>query len=236
MDRTNFLLSTPVFPPKQTHQPVLFPAFLKRFSLLLLSVFVVGAAVAQPSFGIKAGLNIANIRKSGIYNFNPSSLVTFKIGGMVDLPVGESFAVQPGLFVNSKGFKEANNFQKLTTNPIYFEIPLLMLGKFDLGDVRAFAGAGPYFGFGFAGKRQVNNGSGIQAINIQYGNAPGAYFKSTDIGLDFSAGVTFDSGVQLSINYGFGLSNVIPSNSIYAELGQGAQHRVLTFGLGYFFE
>lgn len=205
------------------------------FILGLFACFIISGIQAQPVFGVKAGLNIANVRLSGPLIQNPSSLVTFRVGGMVDIPMGEAFSIQPGLFINSKGFEYSDNIEVVSYNPIYFDIPILLLGKFDAGGVRAFAGLGPYVGFGFAGKAKLQSGGFSQNFNIQFGNTYLSDFKSVDFGLQFSGGVEFEGGIVLGISYDFGLVNVIPVDNSAGQNGATAQHRVLLFSVGYFF-
>lgn len=207
--------------------------FFHRLFVLIFVASVLGLD-AQPEFGIKASLNLANFRLGGLSG-NPSNLVSFRLGGIVDLSISEAFSLQPGVFLNSKGAKYSDNAQATTFNPLYFEAPVLMLGKFDVGGVQGFAGTGPFVGFGFAGKTKYQSGSITQNSNIQFGNSPRSNFKPVDFGLSFTGGVELDSGIILALGYDFSLVNHIPTQSFLGQVGGTAQHRILFFSIGYFF-
>jgi hypothetical protein len=138
----------------------------KKFLLLSLAALSISfAAMSQARVGIKAGWNLSNITTDNDGNTKDSrSLSGFNVGAIVDLPlVPKILSFQPGVFYSTKGTKvdlttTATTNSKFTTNPSYIEIPLNFVAKLPVGpNARLFAGAGPYFAFGVAGKNKYEN-------------------------------------------------------------------------------
>lgn len=145
--------------------------------MIILSVAALAisfAAMSQVRVGVKGGLNLANISVDNDGSVdNKKTLPTFHVGVIADMPlIKDILSFQPGVFYSSKGSKlESGNkgtptltepYSKFTTNPQYIEVPLNFVGKIPLGtDCRLFAGIGPYFAFGVAGKNKYEFNNGV---------------------------------------------------------------------------
>lgn len=95
--------------------------------MLLLSAMVAGSAFAQGDsagskikYGIKAGVNFANISVSD--GNAPKSITSFHIGGLVDYALTEKITLQPGLILNGMGSKYEEGSFKSTTNLMYLQV------------------------------------------------------------------------------------------------------------------
>jgi len=146
----------------------------KRIILCVAALAISFAAVSQVRVGVKGGLNLANIstNNDGTVD-NSRTLPSYHIGVITDMPLIKNvLSFQPGVFYTSKGAKlesgskgspsVADPYTKYTTNPQYIEVPLNFVGKIPIGsDCRLFAGIGPYFAFGVAGKNKYEFNNGI---------------------------------------------------------------------------
>jgi hypothetical protein len=88
---------------------------MKTNLLILTALFFLLSANAQETtnagkpapearFGLKGGLNIANMVKSSDGNFSSNSLLGFNGGGLLILPLGRIIALQPEVLFSQKGY------------------------------------------------------------------------------------------------------------------------------------
>jgi hypothetical protein len=88
---------------------------MKTNLLILTALFFLLSANAQETtnagkpapearFGLKGGLNIANMVKSSDGNFSSNSLLGFNGGGLLILPLGGIIALQPEVLFSQKGY------------------------------------------------------------------------------------------------------------------------------------
>jgi Outer membrane protein beta-barrel domain len=92
---------------------------MKKF--LLTAAMAIGCIVsANAQFGIKAGLNFANLKGDGAENFNV--LTNFHIGGLYEARVFEHVYLQPELLYAVQGARVDNDEIKLN----YFTVPVLL--------------------------------------------------------------------------------------------------------------
>lgn len=195
--------------------------------LLLAALVVLGAVSvnAQVQFGVKAGLNFADLKFSNWGSSTPAtkSLVSFHAGAIADITIAESLAIQPGLLFSQKGTKEDGGDGKITLN--YIEIPVNVMYKLNAGSVKVLLMAGPSFGYALSGK----DSGGGSSSDITFGSDPGT-FKRFDCGFGFGAGVQFSS-IQVTANYNLGLANIINNGGSDAKL----KTTVLGLSLAYLF-
>jgi hypothetical protein len=125
----------------------------KMFLLQAMTLFLL-TAQSQINYGLKGGLNIANIGGSDIED-NKAKLGFF-LGGFVDIPVQSSFSVQPELMFSAQGcgFEQTGDDIKLNMN--YLLIPVMGKYTFSSG---LFAETGPQLGFLLSAKEKYDDGS-----------------------------------------------------------------------------
>lgn len=202
-------------------------------------------------FGIKAGLNAANITVDNEGTLNDKKAIpAWHAGIYVDIPLLPVLSLQPGVFLNSKGARftignnESSNYTEVSMRPLYLEVPVNLVIKIPLpGKVNLIAGAGPYAAMGIAGKNRTEGKlAGISFSdkdNITYSNDdPGtngsAYngdLKRFDFGLNFIAGLEI-SRFTLNAAYGYGLVNIKPGS---ANDDAKYQNRVFSLSVGLLF-
>lgn len=207
------------------------------FALLLLILLVSPHLTeAQVRFGIKGGVNSANLRHEAI-NFDP--LLRFQGGVVVDVSISPHFSIQPSFLYSAKGYsvdfgefdqngKPTGKQDQLKLKVNYVEIPFLALYKTELGKgFRFFAGVGPYLGIGIDGKATSNaknyedqpisfNKEGLRALN----------YERFDYGLSAAVGLEYRN-FMLGLNYNSGLRNVLISTK--------SHNRTLGLTAGYLF-
>ena len=232
---------------------------MKKNLLLLTAASLLGLttmAQVKPSANkggliIKGGVNSANItiNESGSVD-DAKALTSFHVGAVLDLPLGEGVSLQPGLFYTGKGSKtqsgqeNSNSYYKATSNPMYVELPVNLVGKIPLsGESNFFFGAGPYAAMGVAGKNKTegkvfgvafksendivysnDNPTTSQEENVGYGK-----IKKFDYGFNVMTGVDFGK-LSLGANYGYGLAKLNSGSTNSAN--DKNKNRVLSFSVG----
>jgi hypothetical protein len=197
--------------------------------------------------GIQAGVNFSKLSGSADGESTTTGTLTgFHVGGVLDIDLG-AVSIQPGLFYSSKGGKESYNetetFNGVTVSAIgyakvkldYLELPVNILYNIPVNSGKVFLGGGPYAGYGISGKTKYDltaSGGGSSASesgedDIKFGSD--GDFKSTDFGINFTAGFRMNSGFAISAGYGLGLTNI-------ANVSDGSvKNHVLKVSAGFFF-
>lgn len=178
----------------------------------LLSAPAVGFAQA-PSFGIKGGLNLANIGGDGVEDVDYRA--GLNLGAFVSIPAGAMLSIQPEAFFSQKGNKSGS--VKSSFN--YLEVPLLLKLSPSLpGDfVRPIFFAGPSAGILLGAK------VGDTDIKDQ--------LKTADFGLTIGGGVEFGK-LSVDARYNLGLSSV-NKEKVIDEVSTAVKNRAITVMLGY---
>ncbi|HEX8461547.1 MAG TPA: porin family protein [Segetibacter sp.] len=227
------------------------------FSVAVASLFTMGAmAQVKPTtnpgnFIVKGGLNLANIsitNEGKVDNANAYS--SFNVGFAFDVPLSEYASFQSGLLYTGKGSKREYGkpgqigYTKLSTNPMYLELPVNIVGKLPLTNtIKVFLGGGAYGAMGITGKnkfeRNLAAGSIYSDNNIKFSNddpttsqEEGQSFNSYkrfDYGLNALGGLEF-SRFTLGANYGLGLAKINSGTDNTAN--DRGKNRVWSFSLG----
>jgi len=218
------------------------------FCAAILSLCTLGVHAQKASAIIKGGVNLANIsnKDNGGYN-DANSLTSWQAGIVGDFELTSFLALQPGLLYTGKGIKWQSGeegdplYQKLTFNPQYLELPVNLVFKTPTGNVRFFAGAGPYVAMGIGGKFKgdgaVNFSESIEwsdddPLTDEEEGAGVFRAKRFDYGLNGLIGIEARNLV-LSANYGLGLAKI--QSGTNSGDNDNNKHRVLSFTLGYKF-
>lgn len=173
--------------------------------LILSGILAFGTMLAVQAqnvkFGVKGGLNISKLTNTD----GSKALAGFHAGGLVNIGLNESWAIQPEVLYSSQGTKAEKGIFGLTAsntlNLNYINVPVMV----QYSIVPAFyLEAGPQVGFLTAGKVK----SGGVSVDIKDS------MKSIDFGLGFGFGYKFDMGLGISGRYNFGLTNVYDSDKI----------------------
>ncbi len=220
----------------------------KTVMKIVMKVLIVAAmlgiateSLAQ-TFGIKGGLNLANMLTKNDYlkNYESSKIIPgFNAGVTLEFPIKGMFSFDMGMLLSTKGIKlydkgvnhEFSNIIKL----LYIDIPLTAKTYFNVGNAKIYVSIGPYLGIGLSGEERSegtifgNTSNSTESVN--WGNdADNDDLKRLDFGLTAGAGVEINS-FEVGLSYGLGLANIF-SNT---DGGRKACNRVLGLSLGYKF-
>src|SRR5687768_8525612 len=171
---------------------------MKKLLFLTVAIAATMTVFSQARFGIKGGVNFAN-QKMKITLMGQSGdqsgdgIVSFHVGGVAEIPIGENFAFRPELLLSGKGAnwkgEDEDTEEPITAKfrPFYLELPLNFVYKhyFPTG-MRFYGGAGPSIGYGLFGKIKSE---GESEDFFQDGA-----FKRFDFGINILAGVELSSG------------------------------------------
>lgn len=176
---------------------------MRKLVLSMIAILSLGFVNAQEfKFGVKGGLNVANLNFSGQGAPSTSSLVGFHIGGFAEIKVSDKFSIQPELLYSTQGAKFEITQEGVTINSFklgYINLPVMakyyVANKFNLE-------VGPQIGFLTSAKA---NASGLgSTVDVGVKKA----FESVDFGLNFGAGYDFTENVSAGVRYNVGLSNI----------------------------
>jgi hypothetical protein len=215
---------------------------LKKYLIVSVLFLLSFTIKAQVVYGVKGGLNLANISGGG----GAKNYPTFHFGGIVNFEINELLSIQPEFLLTGKGCKYSYTSMvngssiKGISNPYYFEIPILV--KFGSGDlftgekvstgdfnsIRIYGAIGPYFGVGLAQYTQASV-DGVDIIN-EFSVWDDSNQKRMDMGLTLNVGIEMYHMV-LSTYYDIGLNNIVTGKS-----SRSSNNRVVGFSVGFLFE
>ena len=164
----------------------------KLFSLLILFLCLNFALVAQKGraqFGLKGGVNIANLEVDDGSNYDART--GFHVGGLVHIHVDDHWAVQPELVFSAQGAKSGNTELKLN----YINIPVLLQYMTNSGFRLQ---TGPQLGFLVSAESKA----GDVEVDIDDN------LKSIDFSWAFGAGYLFASGFGIDARFNLGITDI----------------------------
>lgn len=211
-------------------------------SLLLLSV----AAMAQSkiSYGLRAGVTHATVQGDAVDNFKnvlnfANGAVTTQNktgvygGGFVNIPLSETFSIEPGITYAQKGYELKGSIGIKGTDLIggrsqlnlgYVELPVL--AKVNLSGLEVFAGPQ----VGYLTNATLRTTAGLLGFNlINDRRDVKSEFNDVDVSLTGGIGYQFGNGFRVQAAYDHGLSRINSGQSIEAY------NRAVKVGVGYRF-
>lgn len=153
-------------------------------------------------FGIKGGVNFNNLNASN--TTNNKVLIGYNLGFFAKLPITNSFAIQPEIYITTKGSELTyqNTFvtgtAKYELN--YIEIPIMMV--FNITNNFNFH-LGPYASYLIS-----SNVKNVQDINFNFeNNIQSGDFNKFDTGI--AAGLGYEAeNIGFGVRYNFGLLTI----------------------------
>lgn len=178
---------------------------MKRFfSFIVFGVLSLNAVQSQEvRLGAKAGLNYASIGGDYAENYDPR--VSFHIGGLVEVPLGGKFAIQPELLYSSEGMKDGyyslvfDSNIKSNLKLDYINIPVM--GKYYILDGLSVE-LGPQIGFLVSAKNKYEDHqqSGTDDVKDLY--------NSIDFAIGLGASYRLNNGIFFSLRFNKGISKI----------------------------
>jgi hypothetical protein len=189
---------------------------MKNISLLVLGILTSILSFSQTAkIGLKAGLNVANIKWENVDNTD--SRIGANVGLLAHIHLTPEWALQPEVYYSQEGGKMPVGNDEVTWKTDYINIPLLLQYNFDNGFRLQ---AGPQLGLLVNAKAEANDGE----------ESADEVFKSTNVSLGFGLGYLTYSGFGIDARYNLGLSKI--NEAGYSD----AKGRVLQIGLFYMFD
>ncbi len=216
---------------------------MKRKNLgayVLIASLIIGNSVnlnGQPKFGIRGGINLANVALTGLeldpdtkIEVNP--IAAFHLGGIVEFDVVDNIALQSGLLFMGKGSKIVDTYEFLGEKdvyfykytPLYLQVPINVLYDSE----SFFFGAGPYFALGISGKE--TDELSIKE-DISFGSTEEDDWTPLDYGFGAQGGIKIN-GIRVGFNFDLGLSNNYPSGW---ETDEKSRNRIFSIFATYIF-
>ncbi|MBL7851601.1 MAG: PorT family protein [Cyclobacteriaceae bacterium] len=193
---------------------------MKRAAILVILTLLGNGLYAQGTkFGIKAGLNLAQLKVSVAgYSETSNSLTAFHGGVYAQMMTSEKFGFQPELLYSAQGADEGDS-AKFNLN--YLIIPVMM--RYDVSPGISIQ-AGPQVGFLMSAT--------VNGVDVK------SEMNSIDFGLGFGFGVDRPSGFSFGFRYVVGLSNTFSSSTVSAMSNFGLgdikmTNQVIQFSVGY---
>jgi len=160
---------------------------MKKLLVIVAVLAISASSFAQTTFGVKAGVNIANLEASGEgVSMSFDSKTGVIIGGFAKFHLSEAFALQPELLYSQGGAKLGDE----TFKADYLAIPVMAKYYFGGFNVQA----GPQLGFLMTAK------AGDEDIKDE--------MNTTDFGFNIGAGYDLEMGLGFDVRYNMGLSNI----------------------------
>ncbi|GAB2816746.1 porin family protein [Ferruginibacter profundus] len=219
----------------------------KFFTLAVLSLIIITSSKAQISYGVQAGVNIANWQGDALNSLNSvvdlsngfigtKSRTGFHIGGYLSIPISEQVSFEPGLQYSQKGyamkgdlkidalkFLGVNASAKVEAN--YIDIPLIVKAEVAKG---LSIYAGPQLSYLAKSSLHVNTSVlGISLLNKRLDLTDN--FNRIDIGIAGGVGYQFDNGFNVKAGYDYGLSKLDKNDNFKAY------NRVVKLSVGFSF-
>jgi hypothetical protein len=176
---------------------------MKRMFLVILAAGSAAVANAQIQFGVKAGVNLANLslsnNNSGI---SLSNKTDFNAGALLSIPLFSSFHLQPEVMYSNQGASTVISGTTYKINYSYLNVPVLFKYQHETG---LFAETGPQFGFLLSAKQTA---SGQPTSDTKSDT------QSTDFSWAFGVGYKIPIiNLGIDARYNLGLTNLAKSSS-----------------------
>lgn len=214
---------------------------MKRLCLLFTIIAIATTAKAQIGYGPEGSVGYCWFKTlpASSYSVTQHSIMGFRLGGVLDIPMSDNFYFQSGIFWSQKGGIKKDEYvfnsdtayehTKETIHINYLEVPLTVLYKTGAqGGNRFFFGLGATIGFMMNGKDKISDQSFFSGQPYEY-NATEKLSSHVDVSAMALLGYEFSSGFYVKAYYAAGVSNV---SNIPDEIDK---NRIVGIGLGYFF-
>lgn len=183
--------------------------------ILTLSV---GMLVAQPVFGARLGLNMANISGENVDNNNMK--LGLNAGAMMQYPIAENILFQPELLYTMKGVNvDAANDPYWSLS--YIEIPMLVKYNVNMPTMKIQPFLGPNLGMLMSAKYGWDDDD----MDIKDD------MESIELGLNLGADVIFMKSFMAGLRYNMGLTNIVKD----AEDDDTVKNTAIMLNFGYIF-
>lgn len=172
-------------------------------SILTIAIVVCSAisfnvkAQTNTSLGIKANMNLTDIRLSGVSEGRNKFHAGGAVGGFVKIEFNENFALRPELILNYTESKIRHQGESTRYKYGSVELPVYAVGQLPLGNGKLFLGVGPHIGYGFSidtNTELIPDGApGDNKLEMSHWYLGGG----VTAGYEFKNGIMVNAGYQL---------------------------------------
>ena len=170
--------------------------------------------------GIKGGMNVSTISDEGFDD--TKSKVCYYAGVFMNVPVSESFSIQPEIIYNNLGSEVKTNLYSQKLNLNYITVPVMFQFK---ATPQFYLEAGPEFGFLVSAdtKTTWNNTTSISA------ELDKEDYNNFNLGVGLGAGFDITKNFGINARYVAGFSDVTKPSS---DPSTNAKNKNNTFQVG----
>lgn len=191
---------------------------MKKIIFTALAVLVSTGAFAQKfEWGIKAGLNLANVTKIDDSKFKPG----FTAGAFGEYVINDFFGVQAELLYSMEGYKYDKGGLKITDTRDYLNLPIF--AKFYVLEGLS-VDIGPKFGYALSAKRKTEGATAGNGTHKYYSDDN---FKKFDASAVMGLSYRFAMGLDVFARYNLGFTKI--------NDGSDSKNSAITIGAGYRF-
>jgi hypothetical protein len=170
--------------------------FMKKlfvFGLALLAATAIYAQRPTTHFGIKAGVNLANLEIEDAADGDHRT--GFHVGGLAHIHISRQFAIQPELVFSLQGREQTIAGTEYRNNLSYINVPIL--AQYMIGDGFRLQ-TGPQLGILVSAENKVND------IESDVKDS----YKTPDFSWSFGASYLTNVGLGFDARYNLGISNI----------------------------
>lgn len=179
--------------------------------------------VFSQQFGIKGGMNVSTISDEGFDD--TKSKVGYYGGVFMNVPVSESFSIQPEVLYNNLGSKVSYTVSgttySSTLNLDYVAVPVMFQYK---ATPQFYLEAGPEFGFLVSADSKTTWNNSTSTAELDKDN-----FNNFNMGVGLGAGFDITKNVGINARYVAGFSDVTKPSS---DPSTNAKNKNNTFQVG----
>lgn len=191
--------------------------------LFLTAAIAISSVSFAQQFGAKAGMNVSSISNDGFDD--TKSKVGYYAGVFVNMPVSETFSIQPEVLYNNLGSKVSTTVlgttYSSTLNLDYIAVPVMFQYK---ATPMFYLEAGPEFGFLVGAKQKYDNGSSSATSTLDKED-----FNNFNLGMGLGLGFDITKNVGINARYVAGFSDVTKPSS---DPSTDAKNKNNTFQVG----
>lgn len=195
----------------------------KLIMLSLLALLIVGVANAEPTYGLRAGLNISSYNSE---NYKNDTKLGFHGGLMMMYDLHPMVILQPELLFSQRGAQKEGKVLGQTvswsTTFNYIEVPVMFKLNLAVGDLGIQPHLGPEFRYLLSAKNKDVVGSVTTTSDIKNLN-------DFDYGLGLGIDAKYDNFL-VGLRYSMGMSKIYEKTSGGSQLD--VKHNSIMLNLG----